>query len=62
MIVWKPIILQVWKISADSQMLIRNSRELICKSLEYIFQASLNNESFPSEWKNANAVPIHIKK
>ena len=43
-------------------MLIRNSGELICKSLEYIFQASLNNESFPSEWKNANVVPIHIKK
>ena len=35
--------------------------ESIHKPLEYIFQASLNDERFPSEWKKANVVPIHKK-
>ena len=35
--------------------------ESILKPLEYIFQASLNDEHFPSEWKKANVVPIHRK-
>ena len=35
--------------------------ESIHKPLEYIFQASLNDERFSSEWKKANVVPIHKK-
>ena len=33
----------------------------IDKALEYIFQASLNEERFLSVWKKANIVPIHKK-
>ena len=36
-------------------------RRIICKPLEYIFRAYLNNESFPLEWKNTNAIPIQKK-
>ena len=32
--------------------------ESIDNSLEYIFRASLNDEHFPSEWKNTFVVPI----
>ena len=35
--------------------------ESIHQPLEPIFQASLNDERFPSEWKKANVVPIHKK-
>ena len=35
--------------------------ESIDKALEYIFQASLNDERFLSIWKKANVVPIHKK-
>ena len=35
--------------------------ESIHKPLESIFQASLNDGHFPSEWKKANVVPIHKK-
>ena len=36
--------------------------ESIHKRLEYTFRASLNDESFLSEWKEANVVPINNKE
>ena len=35
--------------------------ESIHKPLKYIFQASLNDERFLSEWEKVNVVPIHKK-
>ena len=33
----------------------------ICKPLELIFQEAMESDSFLSEWKKGNVVPIHIK-
>ena len=33
----------------------------ICRRLKLIFQACLESEKFPNEWKKANVVQVHKK-
>ena len=33
----------------------------ICKPFDLIFQFCIKHEEFPTEWKKANAVPVHKK-
>ena len=34
----------------------------ICRPLKLIFQACLESEKFPNEWKKANVAPVHKKR
>ena len=33
----------------------------VCKPLDLIFHSCMKQRKFPTEWKNANVVPVHKK-